>query len=273
MSTLTITTIQTYLHWEDKFANLQMLEEKINGIKEKTEIVILPEMFSTGFSMQPQRLAEKMNGESISWMKRVAAAKKIILTGSLIIEEDGKYYNRLVWMLPNGQFGFYDKRHLFAFAGEDEEYTPGTKRLIASAKGWKVNLLVCYDLRFPVWSRQTSPPAPLHSVERGTEFDVLIYVANWPERRIHAWKTLLQARAIENQSYVIGVNRVGKDGNDIYHSGETMIVDAMGGVLYSKAHEEDVFTITLEKNKLEEVRNKLPFLRDADDFFIEPWPK
>ena len=172
--------------------------------------------------------------------------------------------------LPNGQFGVYDKRHLFAFAGENKEYTPGTNRLIASVKGWKVNLLVCYDLRFPVWSRQASPPAPLHGVELGAEFDVLIYVANWPERRIHAWKTLLQARAIENQSFVIGVNRVGKDGNDFYHSGETMIVDAMGEVLYTKAHEEDIFTITLEKNKLEEVRNKLPFLKDADDFFIEP---
>lgn len=270
MSTLTITTIQTNLHWEDKTANLQMLEEKIAGIKEKTEIVILPEMFSTGFSMQAKRLAEKMNGESISWMKRIAAEKKIILTGSLIIEEEGKYYNRLVWMLPNGQFGIYDKRHLFAFAGEDKEYTPGTNRLIASVKGWKINLLVCYDLRFPVWARQASPPDPLHGVERGAEFDVLIYVANWPERRIHAWKTLLQARAIENQSFVIGVNRVGKDGNDFYYSGETMVVDAMGEVLYTKAHEEDIFTITLEKNKLEEVRNKLPFLRDADDFFIEP---
>ncbi len=273
MSTLTITTIQTNLHWEDKTANLRMLEEKINGIQEKTEIVILPEMFSTGFSMQPKRLAEKMNGESISWMERIAAAKKIILTGSLIIEEEGKYYNRLVWMLPNGQFGIYDKRHLFAFAGEDKKFTPGTKRLIASVKGWKINLLVCYDLRFPVWSRQTSPPTPLSSRKGAgseVEFDVLIYVANWPERRIHAWKTLLQARAIENQSFVIGVNRVGKDGNDFYHSGETMIVDAMGEVLYTKAREEDIFTITLEKNKLEEVRNKLPFLRDADDFFIEP---
>ena len=272
MSTLTITTIQTILHWEDKSANLKMLEEKINGIKEKTEVVVLPEMFSTGFSMQPRLLAEKMDGESVSWMKKIAASKKIILTGSLIIEDDGNYYNRLIWMLPNGQYGHYDKRHLFAYAGEHEEYTSGSKRLIASVKGWKINLLVCYDLRFPVWARQTSPPAPLleESGEASPEFDVLIYVANWPERRIHAWKTLLQARAIENQCYVLGVNRVGKDGKDIYYSGDSMIVDAMGEILYTKTHDEDIFTITLQKDKLEEVRTKLPFLKDADDFFIEP---
>src|SRR5436189_868450 len=198
MSTLTITGIQTDLFWEDKKANLEMLEKKINSIKEKTEIIVLPEMFSTGFSMQPEKLAETMDGETIQWMKRLAAEKKIILTGSVIIEDEGSYYNRLIWMLPNGQYGVYDKRHLFADAGEDEHYTAGTKRLIASVKGWKINILVCYDLRFPVWARQTPP---LHQ-ERGSggevEYDVLIYVANWPEARIHAWKTLLTARAIEN---------------------------------------------------------------------------
>ncbi len=162
MSSLTITTIQTSLHWEDKAANLKMLEEKINSIKEKTEIVILPEMFTTGFSMKPELLAETMEGETIQWMKRVAAEKKIILTGSVIIEEAGHYHNRLIWMLPNGQSGVYDKRHLFAYAEEDDHYTAGTKRLIASVKGWKINLLVCYDLRFPVWARQ----APL-SARRG----------------------------------------------------------------------------------------------------------
>lgn len=270
MSTLTFTIIQTSLYWEDKSTNLQMLEEKINSIKEKTEIVILPEMFSTGFSMQPKLLSETMEGESIAWMKRIAASKKIILAGSLIIKDERNFYNRLVWMLPNGQCGYYDKRHLFAYAGEHNEYTAGRKRLIATVKGWKINLLVCYDLRFPVWARQASPPAPLRGVERGAEFDLLLYVANWPERRNHAWKTLLQARAIENQCYVLGVNRVGKDGNDIYYSGDSMVVDAMGEVLYTKAHEEDIFTITLEKNKLDEVRNKLPFLKDADDFIIEP---
>jgi len=270
MSTLSITTIQSILHWEDKAANLAMFEQKINGIKEKTEIVVLPEMFSTGFSMNPKALAEPMDGESVSWMKRIAAEKKIVLTGSLIIEEEGRYFNRLLWVLPNGQLGYYDKRHLFAYAGEDQHYQPGRKRLIASVKGWKINLLVCYDLRFPVWSRQAPMPPPEEAKEDEAEYDVLIYVANWPDRRNHAWKTLLQARSIENQCYVVGVNRVGKDGHDHNYSGDTMVVDAMGEVLYTKANEEDIHTIVLDQDKLEAVRSKLPFLRDADDFTIEP---
>jgi omega-amidase len=261
LSNLLVTVIQTNLHWEDKKANLQMLEEKINSIKAKTEVVVLPEMFSTGFSMKPEQLAETMEEETVQWMKRVAAEKKIILTGSVIIKEKENYYNRLIWMLPNGQYGVYDKRHRFAFAGEDKHYTAGTKRLIASVKGWKINLQVCYDLRFPVWARQQSQPD-------GPEYDILIYVANWPERRSHAWKTLLQARAIENQCYVIGVNRVGNDGNAIYHSGDSMIIDPMGEVLYHKKDEEDVFTISLDKKHLETIREKLPFLRDADGFMI-----
>jgi predicted amidohydrolase len=216
-------------------------------------------MFSTAFSMKPEQLAETMNGETVKWMKRMAAEKKIILTGSIIIEENGEYFNRLIWMLPNGQHGVYDKRHLFAYAHEDEHFTPGTKRLITSVNGWRILLLVCYDLRFPVWSRQADP---------NLEYDVLIYVANWPERRNHAWKTLLQARAIENQCYVIGVNRVGSDGNEIYHSGDSMVVNPMGEVLYTKPHEEDIFTITLEKDKLMEIREKLPFWKDADQFDI-----
>lgn len=261
--------------------NLEMLEQKIKSIS-KTEIVVLPEMFSTGFSMKPEELGETMNGESVKWMKRIAAENRIILTGSLIIEENGEYFNRLIWMMPNGQHGIYDKRHLFAYAHEDEHYTPGSKRLVASVKGWKVLLLVCYDLRFPVWSRQapvgsqqsavanllTTPQPSEGGEESLLEFDVIIYVANWPEKRNHAWKTLLQARAIENQCYVIGVNRVGSDGNEIYHSGDSMVVNPMGEVLYTKEHEEDVFTITLEKNKLDEIRKKLPFWRDADQFDI-----
>lgn len=238
-----------------------MLEEKIGNIKERTEVVVLPEMFSTGFSMKPEQLAEIMEGETVQWMKRVAAERKIILTGSVIIKEKENYYNRLIWMLPNGQYGVYDKRHRFAFAGEDKHYTAGTKRLIASVKGWKINLQVCYDLRFPVWARQQSQPD-------GPEYDILIYVANWPERRSHAWKTLLQARAIENQCYVIGVNRVGNDGNTIYHSGDSMIIDPMGEVLYHKKDQEDVFTISLDKKHMETIREKLPFLRDADGFLI-----
>jgi len=263
MSTLTISIIQTALHWEDKKKNLQMLEEKINSITERTEVIVLPEMFTTGFSMKPETLSETMEGESVEWMKKISAQKRAIVTGSLIIKEGDNYFNRLIWMQPDGKFGYYDKRHLFAYAKEDQHYTPGNKRLIASVKGWKINLQVCYDLRFPVWARHN-----FAATEGETEYDLLIYVANWPERRNHAWKTLLQARAIENQSFVIGVNRVGKDGNDIYHSGDSMIVNAMGEVLYHKAHDEDIHTITLQKNELDEIRTKLPFWRDGDKFIV-----
>lgn len=262
MSTLSFTLIQTHLHWEDKAANLAMLEQKIMGIREKTEIVVLPEMFSTGFSMQPAKLAEHMSGETVSWMKKIAAAKKIILTGSVIIQEDGHFYNRLLWVQPDGKLGYYDKRHRFAFAGEDDEYTAGNKRTIAQVKGWKINLQVCYDLRFPVWARQHITVAP--------EYDVLLYVANWPERRVHAWKTLLTARAIENQCYVVGVNRVGDDGNGIHHNGESMVIDPLGTVLYHKQEDEDIFTITLELEPLQQVREKFPFWKDADHFKIIP---
>jgi predicted amidohydrolase len=261
MPTLSITTIQTNLFWEDKIANLNALEQKINAIQNPTEIIVLPEMFSTGFSMQPSQLAETMDGETVSWMKRVSAQNKIILTGSIIIEEDGNYYNRLIWMLPNEQYGYYDKRHLFAFGQEDKFYTAGNKRLIAQVKGFKINLQVCYDLRFPVWARQQNKNGEM-------EYDLLIYIANWPEKRSHAWKTLLCARAIENQCYVVGVNRVGNDGNNIYHSGNSLVIDPLGQVLFHMADDEDVNTITLSKEYLNEVREKFPFWKDGDGFSL-----
>jgi omega-amidase len=265
MSSLTITTIQTGVQWEDKSANLKRLEERILAIPEPTELVVLPEMFSTGFSMRPQALAERMDGPTLAWMQEIAARKKIILTGSIIIEEEGNYYNRLIWMLPSGQYGSYDKRHRFAYAGEHEQYTAGRKRLIASVKGWRVLLLVCYDLRFPVWSRQTP-----QSDAPDLEYDLLLYVANWPESRSHAWKTLLQARAIENQCFVAGVNAVGKDGNDIYYSGDTMILDPLGATLYHAAEKDETHTLTLRKEDLARVRQRFPFWKDADQFSIEP---
>lgn len=261
MPTLTITLIQTNLFWEDKKANLEMLKKKIESISEKTEVVILPEMFSTGFSMKPEIFAEKMDGETIQWMKRISSERKIIITGSIIIEENGNYFNRLIWMLPNGELGFYDKRHLFAFGDEHAHYKAGNKKLIASVKGWKINLQVCYDLRFPVWARQA--PGNLEN-----KYDLLIYVANWPEKRSTAWKALLQARAIENQCYVAGVNRVGEDGNKIYYSGDSMVVDTLGEIIYQKNKEEDIFTYTLQKEKVEETRNHFPFWKDADLFII-----
>ncbi|MBV9989361.1 MAG: amidohydrolase [Chitinophagaceae bacterium] len=260
MSSLTVTLVQSQLHWENRDANLSMFGEKIRGLTTRTELVVLPEMFSTGFSMDPAKLAEEMNGRTVSWMKELAASQKIILTGSVIIKEEGHYFNRLLWVLPNGSIGCYDKRHRFAFAGEDKEYTPGSKRLIASVKGWKLNLQVCYDLRFPVWARQQTKQTP--------EYDVLLYVANWPSKRSHAWKTLLTARAIENQSYVIGVNRVGEDGNGIAHAGDSMVIDPLGATLYHCAEAEDIHTITLQREPLDEVRNRFPFWKDADEFKI-----
>jgi len=266
MSNLTITTIQTNLHWEDSNANLHMLEHAINGITDKTYLVILPEMFSTGFSLRPKILAEKMDGKTVGWMRKMALEKKIIITGSVIIEEDNHYYNRLIWMLPNGQYGYYDKRHLFAYGGEHEQFTNGKKRFIASVNGLKINLVICYDLRFPVWSRQSLNAADHQS----PEYDLFICVANWPNRRSQAWKTLLQARAIENQCFVAGVNRIGKDGNDLEHNGDTMVIDPLGEILYHKTGEEDVNTITLDRQKLDDIRSKLPFWKDGDDFHIEP---
>jgi predicted amidohydrolase len=261
MSSLTVTLIQSNIFWEDKKANLEMFQQKIENIKEKTEIVILPEMFNTGFSMKPEVFAETMDGETVKWMRKISAEKKIILTGSLMIEENRKYFNRLIWMLPNGEYGIYDKRHLFAYAQENEHYAAGNKKLIASVKGWKINLQVCYDLRFPVWARQQ--PGDLEN-----KYDLLINVANWPEKRSLAWKTLLRSRAIENQSFVVGLNRVGEDGEKISYNGGSTIIDPLGEIIYQKDDEEDIFTYTLEKEKVTETRNHFPFWKDADDFII-----
>lgn len=265
MPDLTVTLIQTALHWENIDANLAMFSEKINRINQPTQVVILPEMFSTGFSMKPEKLAETMDGKAVQWMRATAAAKKLILTGSLIIEENGQYYNRLIWMLPNGQMGIYDKRHLFAYAGENDHYSPGKKRLIAKVNGWKICLNVCYDLRFPVWTRQQLIN---NDEDLVPEYDVLLYVANWPAKRSLAWNSLLQARAIENQAYVIGLNRVGADGNDYAHQGDSSIIGPLGEMIYKKSFDEDIFTYTLSKQQLDESRQHFPFLADADHFKI-----
>jgi omega-amidase len=270
MYNLRTSLIQTSLHWEDKEANLEMLQKKIEEIPEKTELIILPEMFSTGFSMDKVRLAEDMSGPTIGWMKRTAALKSSILTGSIIArEQEGEkifFYNRLIWMLPTGEFGFYDKRHLFAFGREDQHYSAGKKRLIGSVNGWKINLQVCYDLRFPVWSRQFNNGDPVIQ----PEYDLLIIIANWPTSRVLAWRTLLQARAIENQCYVIGVNRTGMDGNGLQYPGESMIVGPLGDPIKIMGPDEEVFSCSLDREKLEETRLKFPFWRDADTFFIQP---
>lgn len=266
MEKLSITTIQTDLHWEHKENNLISLSEKIKSISEKTHVVVLPEMFSTGFTMKPEQYAETMDGPTLSWMKALAKEKNIILAGSLSIKEGEEFFNRFIWMLPSGQFGQYDKRHCFTLGKEDEHYSSGNKRIIASVGGWRIHLQICYDLRFPVWARQQIQTDP--DKEPAPEYDVLINVANWPEKRSHHWKTLLQARAIENQSYVVGVNRVGVDGNGVNHSGDSMVIGPFGEVLYHCSDKEDVHTVVLDKQHLEEVRTKFGFWKDGDQFLL-----
>jgi omega-amidase len=259
-STLTFTIVQTNIVWENIEANLQMLTQKIESIATPTQIVVLPEMFTTGFSMQPHLYAQTTHQTCIQWMQKMAAQHKIIITGSVMIKEENNYYNRLIWMQPNGEYHYYNKRHCFAYANEHNHYTAGNKKLIVQANGFKINLQICYDLRFPVWSRQA---------DKNNLFDVLIYVANWPTQRNHAWKSLLIARAIENQCYVIGVNRVGIDGNHIEYNGDSMIVSPLGKILYHKQVDEDIFTITLNKEDINTIRNQFPFYNDADEFLIK----
>jgi len=248
------------LVWENKEANLEMFSRKISKLKDATDIIVLPEMFSTGFTMNAPALAEPMNGASVEWMKQIAGKKNCVVTGSLIISENGKFYNRLIWMKPDGNYFHYDKRHLFRLAHEEQTFAPGQSRLIVEVNGWKIFPLVCFDLRFPVWSRRT----------KDSDYDVLLFVANWPERRVTAWSQLLIARAIENQCYVVGLNRVGNDGNDIYHSGESAIINYKGEEISGiNAHEESVETVELHKDELENFRSQLPFLEDADGFTIK----
>ena len=256
-SQLHITLIQPHIVWEDKSANTAHYETLLNTITGPRHVVVLPEMFSTGFSMSPERLAEPMNGNTVQWMKDMAMKHRCILAGSLIIEEEGKYYNRFLWVQPNGTIIHYDKRHLFAYAGEDEHYAAGSHRVIAQVNGWRINLMVCYDLRFPVWARN-----------KDAEYDVAIYVANWPRVRSLAWRTLLQARAIENQCYVVGVNRVGTDAKGNDYSGDSSVFGPLGDLIWQHTETEAVRTVTLEKDNLSQIREKLPFLKDADKFIL-----
>jgi predicted amidohydrolase len=250
---ISVSIIQSDIIWEDKISNLKNYQNKINQI-ESTDLIVLPEMFTTGFSMNPKDISETMNGETVQWMKDNASKINSAICGSIIIEEKGKYFNRFIWVNPDGSIHQYDKKHLFSFAGENKNYTPGNEKIIIEYKGWKICPLVCYDLRFPVWSRNLE------------DYDLLIYVANWPTKRKLAWKSLLVARAIENQCYVIGVNRVGKDENNHYYSGESSLINALGETLYTNSHIEDVYTTSISKYELNKVRSQLPFLNDKDNF-------
>ena len=250
--------IQSSLTWENPKANRNHFEEKINAIAEKVDLIVLPEMFSTGFTMNPKAVFETMQGETIHWMQSLAKAKNCAITGSLVIKENDNFYNRLVFVFPSGEIQFYDKRHLFTLAGEDKVYTAGKKKLIVEYLGWKICPLICYDLRFPVFARNIE------------EYDVLLYVANWPKVRIQAWDILLKARSVENMCYTIGVNRVGLDNNNFEHDGHSQVVDFMGNYVLEPQENEGVFVIELNKEKLLEARNRLGFLNDKDSFDLKP---
>ena len=249
-----IALIQIPLVWEDPKSNRASIEQKINAIESETDLIVLPEMFTTGFTMQPERVAETMGGETIQWMQSLAKAKNAAITGSLIIVEEGKYFNRLVFVFPTGEIQEYDKRHLFTLAGEDGFFTAGTSKVLIEYKGWKICPLICYDLRFPVFSRNTE------------NYDLLIYVANWPKTRVNAWDTLLQARAIENMSYTIGVNRLGVDDNNLEYVGNSQVADYLGNPVIEPQTTEGVFIAELDKHSLHETRKKLNFLKDQDLF-------
>jgi len=253
MQDLTITLIQTEIVWEDIPANLAMLDGKIDAISEKTDVIILPEMFSTGFTMNVGKTAQFMNGSAVAWLTAKARQMQAHILGSMIIEEDKKYFNRLVLATPVGEIMTYDKKHLFRMAGEHKVYSSGNRHLTVSVSGWKLRPFICYDLRFPVWCRNIE-----------NRYDVAIFIANWPARRAPHWKLLLPARAVENQCYVIGVNRVGKDGNGLAYSGDSSIIDPVGNMLFTQADTPCVHTATLHYDRVSQYRETFAAWQDAD---------
>ena len=254
MEDLKLALIQSDLYWQQKGANLGMFEEKIWQISEPVDIIVLPEMFQTGFTMEHEGLSEPMNLTTFKWMKQMAAQKEAVVTGSYIVKEKGEVYNRLIWMQPDGQFKTYDKRHLFRMAKEDQSYAMGQDRIVVEWKGWTICPMICYDLRFPVWARN-----------RSLEYDALLFVANWPAARVSAWDTLLKARAIENVSYSVGLNRVGEDGNGIPYNGHSAAYSPKGEAL-AFSESEEIMLVILNKKELKNFRIKFPAHLDADGF-------
>ena len=252
-----IAIIQSSLVWENPKANRNHFEEKINSLNEKVDLIVLPEMFTTGFTMNPEAVAETMEGKTVLWLQSLAKAKKVAITGSLVIKENNNFYNRLVFVFPSGEIQIYDKRHLFSLAGEDKVYTSGDQKLIVDYLGWKICPLICYDLRFPVFARNVE------------DYDVLIYVANWPKTRVHAWDILLKARSVENMCYTVGVNRIGFDNNHFEHVGHSQAIDFLGNYVLEPKDTEGVFIVELNKEKLLETRKKLGFLNDRDSFELK----
>ncbi|PZR16245.1 MAG: amidohydrolase [Flavobacterium psychrophilum] len=252
-----VAVIQTSLTWENQQVNCARFEKLIKTHKVAADIILLPEMFSTGFTMKPEAVAETMDGETVMWMKKLAAAKNCAIAGSVVITEKGNYYNRFLFVMPDGEIESYDKRHLFTLAGENKAYTNGADRLVIEYRGWKICPLVCYDLRFPVFSRNTE------------DIDLLLYAANWPAPRVLAWDTLLRARAIENMCYVAGVNRIGQDINGHHYPGHSQVFDYLGTSLTMPSEEEEVITVELDKQSMLETRKKFDFLSDRDTFILQ----
>ncbi|MCH7403151.1 amidohydrolase [Belliella kenyensis] len=260
---LKVALVQTDLHWQDKIANLAMLEEKLWQLPSSVDLIVLPEMFATGFSMDVNSLSEPMNHTICKWMVQLAKQLNTTITGSAIIQDSGKFYNRMLWVCPDGAMQWYDKRHLFRMAEEDQSYTMGSERKIFEVKGWKILPQVCYDLRFPVWSRNNALK------DGGMEYDLSIYVASWPAARVKAWDILLQARSVENLCYTIGVNRIGTDGNGIEYSGHSAIFDFKGECMSSAEENEEILILKLRYSDLTTFREKFPAWKDADKFELK----
>jgi len=257
MQNLKVTLIQSELAWEDIESNLAAFDTRIEAIQDDTHLIVLPEMFSTGFTMNAAALAQDMKGSAVKWIKEKSADKNVDIIGSIIADDGGKFLNRLIWARPDGKISTYDKKHLFRMAGEEKVYSAGSKNITVELNGWRIRPFICYDLRFPIWTRNTA-----------NQYDIAIFVANWPERRSEHWKLLLQARAIENQCYVIGVNRVGTDGNGHSYSGDSSIVDPWGSITFQKSDQTCTHTAELSYEVLQKSRESFPVWMDADNDLI-----
>lgn len=258
MQDLTVTLIQADLCWEDIDANLNMFDQGLDGLEHPSDLIVLPEMFSTGFSMAATQQAETMTGKAVNWLKEKAKAKDAVITGSLMIKEKGHYFNRLLWAQPDGRLATYDKKHLFRYAGEHEIYTAGNECITLELNGWLIRPYICYDLRFPIWCRNLNQA-----------YDLALFVANWPTRRAFHWQQLLKARAIENQTYVIGVNRVGTDGNGHTYDGDSTALSPTGETLFEAGAKSAIHTLSLSRRNLESYRKTFPAWMDADEEMLK----
>ncbi len=257
MQDLTVAYLQYNIQWHDWEANVAIIERHLSDLQREIDLLILPETFSSGFTIDPNPVAQHMDGPVVNWMSETARSRNHTVIGSVIIEDDGAFYNRLVCAHPDGAISHYDKRHLFSYAGEGAQFTKGNHRLQFKIRDWTICPLICYDLRFPVWSRNTR------------EYDVLVYVANWPTPRVEAWQALLKARAIENQAYAIGVNRTGRDNNDFRYPGSSEVFDMSGHSLHKSSSEDELAVVVLNKAILETYRAEYNFLADKDSYILD----